>query len=104
MERESVLQVKTTLIPQLTTSSSHVARTGDIKHFVVTEELGIAKGIRRVTALTGTKARDAQDLAKEAAEDLQHIKSLKGKEKEKAAKSYLSVGFVFQWQISHKRH
>jgi alanyl-tRNA synthetase len=58
---------------------------------VVTEELGIAKGIRRVTALTGTKARDAQDLAKEAVEELEHIKTLQGKEKEKAAKGYLLV-------------
>lgn len=46
-----------------------------------------------MTALTGTKARDAQDLAKEAAEELEHIKTLKGKEKEKAAKGYLTVRF-----------
>lgn len=70
---------------------SHVARTGEIKHFVVTEELGIAKGIRRVTALTGTRARDAQDLAQEAKEELDHIKTLSGKDKEKAAKAYLTV-------------
>lgn len=44
-----------------------------------------------MTALTGTKARDANDLAKEAAEELEHIKTLKGKEKEKAAKGYLTV-------------
>jgi hypothetical protein len=41
--------------------------------------------------LTGTKARDANDIAKEAAEELEHIKTLKGKEKEKAAKGYLTV-------------
>ena len=89
MERKSICMHTKRL--RLIVPTRHVARTGDIKHFVVIEELGIAKGIRRVTALTGTKARDANDIAKEAAEELEHIKTLKGKEKEKAAKGYLTV-------------
>lgn len=46
---------------------THVAKTGDIRKFVIVEESGIAKGIRRVVAVTGeeaaavTRAADAQD-------------------------------------------
>ena len=41
----------------------HVAKTGDIKHFVITEESGIAKGIRRIVAVTGHEAAEATRLA-----------------------------------------
>jgi ribosomal protein L12E/L44/L45/RPP1/RPP2 len=34
----------------------HVARTGDIKNFAVTTEASIAKGIRRIIAVTGEQA------------------------------------------------
>ena len=42
---------------------THVAKTGDIKELVVLEESGIAKGIRRIIAVTGEDAHAAQRLA-----------------------------------------
>lgn len=36
---------------------THVARTGDIGLFVVTQETSVASGVRRIEALTGDKAR-----------------------------------------------
>ncbi|GAA5824475.1 hypothetical protein JCM11251_000438 [Rhodosporidiobolus azoricus] len=45
---------------------THVAKTGDIKDFVITEESGIAKGIRRILAITGEDARKASHLANDA--------------------------------------
>ena len=64
---------------------THVQRTGEIVQLVITEEGGIAKGIRRVTAVTGdeaaavTRTADAADarlaaieqLADQAAQDAQ---------------------------------
>lgn len=72
----------------------HVKTTGDIKDFVVTEEAGIAKGVRRIIAVTGTEAREASHLANDAEDELKHITTLKGKEREKAAKSYLTVSLA----------
>lgn len=44
------------IILKLTPDDSHVQKTGEIKDFVVIEEGGIAKGIRRVVAVTGEEA------------------------------------------------
>ena len=44
---------------------THVAKTGDIRRFVIVEESGIAKGIRRVVALTGEDAAAVGRLADE---------------------------------------
>jgi alanyl-tRNA synthetase len=41
----------------------HVAKTGDIKRFVLLEESAIAKGIRRIVAATGEGAAKAQATA-----------------------------------------
>ncbi|KAI4238747.1 MAG: hypothetical protein LQ352_007840 [Teloschistes flavicans] len=42
---------------------THVAKTGDIKDLVILEESGIAKGIRRIIAVTGTDAHAVQQVA-----------------------------------------
>lgn len=42
---------------------THVAKTGDIKQFVIIEESGIAKGIRRIVALSGSEALEVQRIA-----------------------------------------
>ncbi|KAI5476969.1 alanine-tRNA synthetase [Pseudohyphozyma bogoriensis] len=67
---------------------THVAKTGDIKDFVITEETGIAKGIRRVIAITGEEARAASVRANEAEARFDAILKLTGKEKDKALKVY----------------
>jgi alanyl-tRNA synthetase len=44
---------------------THVKQTGEIKDLIIIEESGIAKGIRRITALTGQAARQVQLIAKD---------------------------------------
>jgi alanyl-tRNA synthetase len=44
---------------------THVQKTGDIKDLVILEESGIAKGIRRIIAVTGEDAHAVQRLAEE---------------------------------------
>ena len=44
---------------------THVAKTGDIKDLIILEEGGIAKGIRRIVAVTGEEAHEAQRIAEE---------------------------------------
>ena len=64
----------------------HVAKTGDIKEFAITEESGIAKGIRRIIAVTGAEAREATALAAEFERRLEDAQKLSGKEKEETLK------------------
>lgn len=44
---------------------THVQKTGDIKDLVILEENGIAKGIRRIIAVTGEDAHAVQRIAEE---------------------------------------
>ncbi|KAJ7901677.1 tRNA synthetases class II (A)-domain-containing protein [Mycena olivaceomarginata] len=69
---------------------THVAKTGDIKDFVIIEESGIAKGIRRITAVTGHEAQDVTRLAQALKARLDQLELLSGQEKDSGLKA-LSV-------------
>ncbi len=69
----------------------HVAQTDLIKDFVITEESSIAKGIRRIVAVTGEEAHECSRAAAEFSRRLDWIEGLSGKEKEQAMKPFLSV-------------
>ena len=53
---------------------------------MITEESGIAKGIRRIIAVTGPEAREAIALATEFERRLEGAQKLNGKEKEEVLK------------------
>ena len=74
--------------------SRHVAKTGDIKDFIITEESGIAKGIRRIVAVTGHEAHEITRLAQLFREKLDRAELMIGKEKELALKSLTVVSFT----------
>lgn len=69
----------------------HVKRTGDIKDLVITEESGIAKGIRRIIAVTGTEAREVSRTATTLEVELEAINKKSGKDKDTALKAYTVV-------------
>lgn len=55
---------------------THVEQTGLIKDLVITEENGIAKGIRRIVALTGEAAHQVQQEAKLFAERIDLLEAM----------------------------
>ena len=65
---------------------THVAKTADIKQFVIIEETGIAKGIRRIVAVTGEEAHQAERIANEYEQKLSHLESLSASELEQQLK------------------
>ncbi|KAF2662983.1 alanyl-tRNA synthetase-like protein [Lophiostoma macrostomum CBS 122681] len=66
---------------------THVKQTGEIKELVILEESGIAKGIRRIVAVTGQAAYDVQREAADFEGQLNRFGRLKyGAEKEAEAK------------------
>jgi alanyl-tRNA synthetase len=77
--------------PSQLTLFRHVANTGDIKDFVITEEIGIAKGIRRIVAVTGQEAQDIGRLAQSLQEKLDILEQSDGKIKESGLKSFSVV-------------
>jgi len=66
---------------------THVAKTGDIKNFVITEESGIAKGIRRIIAVTGHEAAEVTRVAQVLEEKLNQADAADGKAKDAALKA-----------------
>ncbi|EAS36927.3 alanine-tRNA ligase [Coccidioides immitis RS] len=66
---------------------THVQKTGDIKDLVILEEGGIAKGIRRIIAVTGEDAHEVQRIAKEFGDRLNRFEKMEiGPKKEQEAK------------------
>ena len=55
---------------------THVAKTGDIKDMVILEESGIAKGIRRIIAVTGEDAHAVQRVAEEFGKRLARLENM----------------------------
>lgn len=55
---------------------THVAKTGDIKDLVILEESGIAKGIRRIIAVTGSDAHAVQQVADEFAARVSRLEQM----------------------------
>ena len=67
---------------------THVLKTGDIKELIIVEESGIAKGIRRIVAVTGSAAYEVQRIAEEFSERLKHLEKMPhGHEKEQQVKT-----------------
>ena len=71
--------------------TSHVAKTGDIKDFVIIEESGIAKGIRRIIAVTGHEAADVTRQANTLKAKLDRIDKTTGKDKDAGLKAFTVV-------------
>jgi alanyl-tRNA synthetase len=67
---------------------THVAKTGDIKDFVITEESGIAKGIRRIIAVTGHEAQEVTRKANNLKAKLDRLDHLTGKDKDTGLKAF----------------
>ncbi|QKX53979.1 uncharacterized protein TRUGW13939_01059 [Talaromyces rugulosus] len=55
---------------------THVSKTGDIRDLIILEESGIAKGIRRIIAITGEAAHEAQRIAVEFEGRLEHLRKM----------------------------
>jgi len=87
--------IKDTSNPKWRTTSmefcggTHVNTTGEIKKLVIIEETSIAKGIRRITALTADEANKVIEAAKAFAPKMETLKSLKGAELENNLKTFL---------------
>ena len=71
--------------------TSHVTKTGEIKDFVITEESGIAKGIRRIVAVTGHEAAEVRRVADSLKARLDQLEAMEGKEKDTGLKAYQVV-------------
>lgn len=57
----------------------------------MTEESGIAKGIRRIVAVTGQEAQDVTRVANNFRDRLSNIERLSGKEKDASLKAFAVV-------------
>ncbi len=64
-----------------------MAKTGDIKDFVILEESGIAKGIRRIIAVTGHEAADVSRITADFKSRLDQLEQISGKEKDAGMKA-----------------
>ncbi|CCM06371.1 uncharacterized protein FIBRA_08629 [Fibroporia radiculosa] len=67
---------------------THVMKTGDITDFIVTEESGIAKGIRRIVAVTGHEAAQARQKANALQAQLNRLETMNSIEKDTGLKAF----------------
>lgn len=67
---------------------THVQKTDEIKDFIILEESSIAKGIRRIVAVTGHEAQEVSRKSLEFEKRLERIAGLEGAEKEAALKPF----------------
>lgn len=54
---------------------THVGKTGEIRELVIVEESGIAKGIRRIVAVTGSAAHNVQRIAQTFSQRLDELEA-----------------------------
>jgi alanyl-tRNA synthetase len=88
---------------------THVNKTGEIKDLVIIEESGIAKGIRRIVAVTGNEAREVQRIARDFNNELDNaIKLPSGTLKEQKSKELgvalkkLSISVLEKQKLNEK--
>jgi len=88
---------------------THVQKTGDIKDLVILEESGIAKGTRRIIAVTGEDAHAVQRVAEEFSERLARLEKMPhgpGKEQEVKATQQelakLSISAITKTQLRRR--
>ncbi|KAH0349858.1 alanyl-tRNA synthetase, partial [Aureobasidium melanogenum] len=70
---------------------THVDKTGEIKELIVLEEGGIAKGIRRIIAVTGQAAHEVQRVAQEFSDDLALLEKMEYSPQKEAKAKQLQV-------------
>ena len=71
-----------------------MSKTGEIQDFVITEESGIAKGIRRIIAVTGQEASEAKRTAHLLTTKLEQIEKSERKAKDVALKAFNIVRYA----------
>ncbi|KIP06586.1 hypothetical protein PHLGIDRAFT_128168 [Phlebiopsis gigantea 11061_1 CR5-6] len=87
---------------------THVIRTGEIKDFVIIEESGIAKGIRRIVAVTGYEAAEVRRTADSLKTRLDQLEAMEGKEKDAGLKAYqvelnqADISLIFKTQLTER--
>jgi alanyl-tRNA synthetase len=88
---------------------THVDKTGEIKELIVLEEGGIAKGIRRIIAVTGQAAHEVQRVAQEFSDDLALLEKMEySPQKEQKAKALqvqlnqLTISAVTKTQLKER--
>ncbi|KAI5224608.1 alanyl-tRNA synthetase [Aureobasidium subglaciale] len=88
---------------------THVDKTGEIKELIVLEEGGIAKGIRRIIAVTGQAAYEVQRVAQEFSDELALLEKMSyGPQKEQKAKqlqvqlNQLTISAVTKSQLKER--
>lgn len=70
---------------------THVNKTSEIKSFAIVESDGIAKGVRRLVAVTGPEADESIRLNEEWTKSADALEKLSGREAEVALKAFPTV-------------